>query len=157
VPDQFGAVGSRVAFTNIVLDAEQAVGDLLVSMPGAPVGASIRLLNGTNVVFNWRPHVNYAGTTNLFQIVVTDSAQPSISVTQTFVLVVPDYVSPSLGSPCWVVRHRLRPGRVLLERAPHQRANAHRGAAAGRQISRWRFPGLFVRCPSRSVSPTACG
>jgi len=98
VPDQFGAVGSRVAFTNVVLDAEQAVGDIAVSMPGAPIGASLRLINGTNVVFNWKPSPNYAGTTNLFQIVVTDSGPPSISVTQTFVLVVPDYVAPGVGS-----------------------------------------------------------
>jgi hypothetical protein len=63
--------------------------------PGAPAGASIDPASG---LFDWSPGISQAGTTNVISVVVTDSSSPPMTTTQTFTLVVQDYVGVSIGS-----------------------------------------------------------
>lgn len=62
---------------------------------GTPAGAWI---NPTNGQFFWRPQLAQASTTNLISVIVTDSGNPPLSTTQTFSIVVLDYLGVSLGS-----------------------------------------------------------
>jgi hypothetical protein len=54
---------------------------------GAPAGAAI---NPTNGLFTWRPTEFQGGTNYSFSIIVSDDGIPSLSATQTFVVIVQD-------------------------------------------------------------------
>jgi glucuronoarabinoxylan endo-1,4-beta-xylanase len=60
-----------------------------------PANATI---NASSGVFSWRPPVSQAGTTNLIQIQVTDSGQPSLSATNGFTVTVNAISNPVLSS-----------------------------------------------------------
>jgi hypothetical protein len=85
-----------------VTSAGEAGTILGATVVGSPPGVQATV-SGTNVVITWRPGAFQAGTTNLIQVVVTNNGVPPLSTTQTFVVVVPDYVSAaivaSLGQP----------------------------------------------------------
>ncbi len=80
--------------------------------PGAPAGASIKksgplfynwirtnnVINSTNGTFLWTPTRAQASTTNFFTVRVTDNGAPQMSVTQTFTVIVLDYLEVTLGS-----------------------------------------------------------
>jgi hypothetical protein len=51
----------------------------------------------TNGMFRWRPTRAYAETTNSFTVVVTDNGSPPMSATQTFTVIVLDFLEVSLG------------------------------------------------------------
>jgi hypothetical protein len=57
---------------------------------GTPVEATI---NPTNGVFQWTPGKAYAGTTNYMTISITDQANPALSVSETLLVVVGDYLN----------------------------------------------------------------
>jgi hypothetical protein len=61
----------------------------------APPGASI---DPTNAVFDWLPTRANAETTNLITVVVTDDATPPLSASQTFQIIVLDYLDVALGT-----------------------------------------------------------
>lgn len=61
---------------------------------GSPPSAYI---DATNGVFEWFPTRAYAETTNSFTVVVADNGSPPMSVTQSFTVVVLDYLEVSLG------------------------------------------------------------
>jgi hypothetical protein len=58
-----------------------------------PSGATL----SSNGVFRWRPGAANAGTTNPILVRVCDNGVPSLSATQSFKVMVQDYVAPSLG------------------------------------------------------------
>jgi len=97
LPDQTVSVGGELNLTNAVFDTNQSRSTLTVGLPLAPPGAFASLI-GTNLVISFSPEPNLAGTTNLLQVVVTDNGLPSLSATQTFLLIVPDYVQASPGT-----------------------------------------------------------
>jgi len=88
-----------VTFTNVANDVDVPAQNLQFGMgPGIPDGATINPVTG---VFYWRPSEIQGGTTNLFDIIVTDNGVPSMSATQQFQIIVrdthPDFAL-SLGS-----------------------------------------------------------
>jgi len=101
-------------FLGIRLQAWDVDGDQLMFKlgAGAPFGASItnyssrelaRLsTNGppdsTNVLFSWSPTRAYASTTNLITVLVTDNGSPPLSATQSFTVIVQDYLELTVGS-----------------------------------------------------------
>jgi hypothetical protein len=66
--------------------------------PGAPVGAIVTNLVGTNIVFRWRPTRAQASSTNVITVRVMDNGGPSMTTTRTFTVVVLDYLEMSLAS-----------------------------------------------------------
>ena len=97
VPDQNTRVGSALSLVNPVFDTNQSSSTLTVNLTIAPLGATAQLI-GTNIVIFFAPDRTLAGTTNLLQLVVTDSGPPSLSTTQTFLVGVADYVEVDLGN-----------------------------------------------------------
>ncbi len=79
--------------------------------PGAPVGASITSgcalgmntntnypIDSTRAAFVWVPTRAQASTTNFITVRVTDNGTPPLSATQTFVVIVEDYLDIMIGS-----------------------------------------------------------
>jgi RHS repeat-associated protein len=93
---RIGFVGRTLFATNTAFDLDLPAQRLTFSLGGnAPAGA---IINPTNGVFRWRPTANYASTTNFIPIIVSDNGVPSLSATQTLVVVVTEYLEPSLGT-----------------------------------------------------------
>jgi len=61
----------------------------------APAGACI---NPTNGVFAWCPSLDFASTTNAVTVLITDNSNPSLSTSETLLVVVTDYLVVGLGS-----------------------------------------------------------
>ena len=75
-----------VRFTNLVADVDLPANLLIFSLDtGAPAGAS---LDPTTGVFDWALGDDVPASTNLIRVIVTDNGVPSLSVTQSFTVVV---------------------------------------------------------------------
>jgi hypothetical protein len=61
----------------------------------APAGAGI---DPTNGVFTWCPGLDCASTTNAVTVLITDNSNPSLSTSETLLVVVTDYLVVGLGS-----------------------------------------------------------
>ena len=61
----------------------------------APPGATI---NPTNGVIAWTPGHAYASTTNYLNVFVTDTVNPALSLPETVMVIVSDYLEIQLGS-----------------------------------------------------------
>ncbi len=61
---------------------------------GAPAGATI---NPTNGLFCWTPGRAYASTTNYINVIVADTANPAVSISETLQITVSDYLEFRLG------------------------------------------------------------
>lgn len=85
-----------LTLTNRVTDIDKP-GDLLgfALGPGAPAGA---VINKTTGVFSWRPSRQQANTVASIQIIVTDNGTPPLSDSQTFTVVVEDFIEITLDS-----------------------------------------------------------
>jgi hypothetical protein len=97
VTDITTTVGVLVTITNAASDTDVPAQQLTFALVSAPAGATF-----SNKVFRWRPGVANAGTTNTIAISVTDNGTPNLSATQTFNVIVRDYISSGLGT--FVVR-----------------------------------------------------
>jgi hypothetical protein len=86
--------GQPVTFSNSATESNPAL-TLTFSLDSAPTEASIAPASG---VFNWRPPLSAAGTTNQIVVRVTDSGTPSLSDTKTFFISV-NALQPSLLKP----------------------------------------------------------
>jgi hypothetical protein len=62
---------------------------------GAPPGATI---NPTNGIVSWTPGRAYASTTNYLNVIVTDTVHPALSISETLVITVGDYLEFRLGA-----------------------------------------------------------
>src|SRR5262249_41403658 len=81
-----------LTFTNAATDSDIPAQTLTYSFATAPpTGAT---LNSSNGVFAWTPSETQGGTTNVIAISVTDSGSPSLSVTQSFTVIVIESNSP---------------------------------------------------------------
>ncbi len=61
----------------------------------APAGATINPTNGT---IYWTPGRDYASTTNYFNVLVTDTVNPALSINETLLIMVGDYLEFHLGA-----------------------------------------------------------
>lgn len=76
-------INSGVSFvvTNSAGDADVPAQSLTYSLPVAPSGATVNPLTG---VVTWNTTTNNAGTSNRFEVVVTDDGSPLLSATNVF-------------------------------------------------------------------------
>jgi hypothetical protein len=94
VANQFTIIDTLVSVTNIASDADIPANTLIFSLgAGAPAGLE---LNSTGVL-TWRPGGNFAGTTNPVTVIVTDNGIPALSRSNTFSIIVGDYLEVVLG------------------------------------------------------------
>ena len=88
--------GQTLTFTNVFSDSDLPPNLLTFSLENAPTNATI---NPTNGVFTWTPDESQGGTSNYFSVVLTDDGVPSLSITQSFAVMVLDTNSaPLLGA-----------------------------------------------------------
>ncbi len=94
-------VGQTVAFTASAMDTDQPPQTLTFSLSSTPTNDTLTQINNTNAIFNWRPLVTQANTTNVFMVKVADSGNPSLSTTQGFTVTVNPLTPPSISSAVW--------------------------------------------------------
>ena len=97
------AIGSRtigagmtLTITNVTTDIDTPPQTFTYSLPTAPTNAAINTNTG---VLMWRPLVTQANTTNPFTVRVADNGVPSLSATQSFVVIVTNLLRPVVASP----------------------------------------------------------
>lgn len=96
IAQRFATLLTPVVVTNHAADADLPVNQLTFSLgAGAPASA---LLDPATGLFRWTPPKSFAGTTNPITILVTDDGEPPRSASQTFSVVVEDYLELSIGS-----------------------------------------------------------
>ena len=88
--------GVTLVITNAATDTNPPPQTLTFSLLGAPNNATLTPLNNTNAVFNWRPLVSQANTTNPITVKVADSA--SLSATNSFTVTVNPLAQPVVSS-----------------------------------------------------------
>lgn len=86
--------GQTVSFTASASDANPNQ-SLTFNLANAPVGAGIGPTNG---IFQWRPPVASAGSSNNLQVVVSDGSTPPLTASQTFAVVVNPLAPVTLSS-----------------------------------------------------------
>lgn len=77
--------GNAFVVTNLAGDADVPAQSLTCSLPVAPSGATVNPLTG---VVTWNTTTNQAGTSNRFEVVVTDDGSPPLSATNSFTVFV---------------------------------------------------------------------
>jgi len=100
-PNQPVNVGQMVAITASAADPDLPLPVLSFSLLSAPSNATLVKISSTNALFNWRPWVGNANTTNVITLKVADDAMPSLSATQSFLVTVNPLVRPSLSALMW--------------------------------------------------------
>jgi len=94
VSNQAVNVGVNLLITNTATDPD--TNSLTFSLAsGGPTNATLGAVSG---IFNWRPLVTQANTTNLFTVVVTDNGTPNLSATQSFNVAVNPLARPGIAS-----------------------------------------------------------
>ena len=88
--------GVTLVITNAATDTNPPPQTLTFSLLGAPNNATLTPLNNTNAVFNWRPLVSQANTTNPITVKVADSA--SLSATNSYTVTVNPLAQPVVSS-----------------------------------------------------------
>lgn len=96
VSNQTVNVGVNLLITNSATDADAPAQTLTFSLPIAPTNATLGAGSG---IFNWRPLVTQADSTNRVMVVVTDNGSPSLSATQSFNVTVIPLAAPTLAVP----------------------------------------------------------
>ena len=89
-------VGVNLNITNTATDADVPAQILTFGLPIGPTNATLGASSG---VFNWRPLVTQANTTNPVTIVVTDNGAPNLSATQSFNITVNPLTLPTVVAP----------------------------------------------------------
>ena len=88
--------GVTLVITNAATDTNPPPQTLTFSLLSAPNNATLTPLNNTNAVFNWRPLVSQANTTNPITVQVADSA--SLSATNNYTVTVNPLAQPVVSS-----------------------------------------------------------
>lgn len=86
-------VGQTVSFTAIATDTNQPPPTLSFNLLTAPTNASV---NSTSGLFNWRPLVSQANSTNQFVLTVTANSTLGLTATQSFAITVNPLTLPTL-------------------------------------------------------------
>ena len=101
IPNQTVNVGQSPPVTANATDTNTPPSVLTFNLLNAPANAALTKINSTNAAFNWRPMTSDANTTNQVTLKVADNASPSLSATQSFLVVVSPLTPPTLSSPVW--------------------------------------------------------
>jgi autotransporter-associated beta strand protein len=96
VADQTINVGVNLSITNNATDSDTPAQTLTYSLTNMSTSATIGASSG---IFNWRPLVTQANTTNPFTVVVTDNGTPNLSATQSFSVTVNPLTLPTVSVP----------------------------------------------------------
>jgi pectin methylesterase-like acyl-CoA thioesterase len=94
VSDQTINAGVILNITNIVIDPDVPPQTLTFGLLANPLNSTLNAAG----VFNWRPSVSQAGTTNPVSVEVTDNGTPNLSATNNFNVIVNPVSKPSLGT-----------------------------------------------------------
>jgi hypothetical protein len=95
IADQTAYVLQRLLATNVISDPGQAANRWTFHLDaGAPTGARISTNKG---LFFWVPARNQAPSTNTISIIATDNSVPAVTGTNTFKVVVTDYLELMLS------------------------------------------------------------
>jgi hypothetical protein len=95
IPDKSVVAGAMLSVANIATDANSSQQTLQFTLPTAPGGATLGTSSG---VFNWRPSLAMANTTNPVTIMVSDNGVPSLSASRSFNVMVMAPMQPSISS-----------------------------------------------------------
>ena len=98
IPGQIVIAGHNLSFTIHASDSDLPANALSFSLePGAPANAQ---LNPASGLFTWTPALAEGPATNLITVRVTDNGTPSLSATNTFLIIVKQgNTPPSLVAP----------------------------------------------------------
>jgi hypothetical protein len=88
-------VGVNLLITNNARDADVPAQTLTFGLMTDVTNAAIMANTG---IFNWRPLVTQADSTNLFDLIVTDNGSPAMSATQSFNVIVNPLTAPSVAT-----------------------------------------------------------
>lgn len=88
--------GDTLMFTNAFSDPDQPANGLTFTLLGAPTNAVIDVTSG---VFTWATAENDGPGTNLISVVLADDGVPSLSVTQSFTVIVLETNAPPQLAP----------------------------------------------------------
>ena len=91
-------VGQTVTLTASATDANSPSQTLTFNLLNGSAAATLTQAGNTNAVFNWRPQVANASTTNLITVQVSDNGLPNLSATQSFSIVVNPLTRPAMSS-----------------------------------------------------------
>lgn len=94
VSDQTINAGVILNITNIVTGPDVPPQTLTFGLLAHPLNSTLSAAG----VFNWRPSVSQAGTTNPVSVEVTDNGTPNLSATNNFNVIVNPVSKPSLGT-----------------------------------------------------------
>jgi Putative Ig domain/Carbohydrate binding module (family 6) len=86
-------VGQTLTVTNSASDTDVPAQALVFSLLTGPANAT---LNTNSGILTWRPLVSRANTSNNFTVRVADNGSPSLSATQSFVVIVTNLVKPQI-------------------------------------------------------------
>ena len=101
IANQAVNVGQAPPVTASATDADSPPPVLTFNLLAAPPSATLIKAGSTNAAFIWRPQVSDADTTNVVTLKVADNGSPSLSATQSFVVMVNPLRQPVLASPAW--------------------------------------------------------
>ena len=101
IPNQTVNVGQPPSVTASASDSDSPPPVLTFSLLGAPANATLVKINSTNAAFHWRPLTSDAHTTNQITLKVADNANPGLSATQSFQVMVNPLALPSFTAPAW--------------------------------------------------------
>jgi beta-galactosidase len=101
IPNQTVNPGQTVVTNASAGDSASPPPVLTFSLLAGPTNATLTKNNSNNAVFSWRPFVSDANTTNLVTVKVADNANPSLSATQSFQVMVNPLTFPSMTTPVW--------------------------------------------------------
>jgi hypothetical protein len=102
--------------TNFAEDVDWPVNTLVCFLePGAPDGASVNLTNG---LFSWTPARHQAPSTNTITVTVMDNGVPPLSDSNTFHVIVNDYMELTVGATLMPVGERSNVTVTLFCSAP---------------------------------------
>jgi hypothetical protein len=94
-------VGVNLVITNTASDPDVPT-TFTFSLLTGPTNATLGSSNG---VFNWRPLVPQANSTNPVSVVVADNGTPNLTATQSFNVTVNPLTAPTFSSPSWTGSH----------------------------------------------------
>jgi glucuronoarabinoxylan endo-1,4-beta-xylanase len=87
--------GATLILTNAATDTDAPPQVLTYALLTGPTNAT---LGATNGLFNWRPLLSQASTTNLVTVQATDNGMPNLSATNTFNITVNPVVTPAVSA-----------------------------------------------------------
>jgi hypothetical protein len=94
-PDVFAEVTTPLVLNLAAADADAANRHTYAFQGTAPFGATLNSSNGT---FHWTPLRTQAATTNPVTVRVVDNGVPPLGATQSFTVIVKDYIEITVGS-----------------------------------------------------------